>query len=83
MSEVNTVMENWTNNNETTSRESRMIITIPYSSMRCPRCNYPVVPEWNYCPRCGERLRHVEIDYPFTDIEPVWENILIRSIWSR
>jgi len=78
-------MRDYTNNNETTARESRMVITIPYSpyaSMKCPRCNYPVIPEWNYCPRCGERLRHIEIDYPYIDIEPVWESILGR-VWVR
>ena len=78
-------MRDYTNNNETTARESRIVITIPYLSyatMKCPRCNYPVIPEWNYCPRCGERLRHIEIDYPYIDIEPVWESISGR-IWVR
>ncbi|MBN1923503.1 MAG: hypothetical protein JW791_01950 [Nanoarchaeota archaeon] len=41
--------------------------------MNCPRCSDPVKEEWNYCPKCGARIKPVLLN-------KVLPNIRVRVI---
>jgi len=53
--------ENQLNTLPSTDRSLTIEPVILQEECYCPECNYPVNPEWNYCPICGKCLKSIYI----------------------